>query len=110
MSTENNITFESDKFKYKSRVILGQTQVPGMTKFLLGMGIVKNEKQANTLLLSLALISLLLSIYVFAIFVFDVQLFNSTPVQTPEQIKLREEARERFNKIREQRQNTTNDR
>ncbi len=50
MSTENNITFESDKFKYKSRVILGQTQVPGMTKFLLGKGIVKNEKQAMSIL------------------------------------------------------------
>ncbi len=64
MSTENNITFESDKFKYKSRVILGQTQVPGMTKFLLGKGIVKNEKKAMIILSITTVLFLGLSIFI----------------------------------------------
>ncbi len=64
MSTENNITFESDKFKYKSRVILGQTQVPGMTKFLLGKGIVKNEKQAMRILSITTVLFLGLTIFI----------------------------------------------
>ncbi len=64
MSTENNITFESDKFKYKSRVILGQTQVPGMTKFLLGKGIVKNEKQAMSILSITTVLFLGLTIFI----------------------------------------------
>jgi hypothetical protein len=104
MSNENNLTFENDTFKYKSRVILGQAEVPKMTKFLMSKGIAKSEKTANILLLSITTLSLLLSIYVFAVFVFDVQLFNTTP----EQLQLREEARERFNQIREKRQNNTN--
>ena len=64
MSTENNITFESDKFKYKSRVILGQTQIPGMTKFLLGKGIVKNEKQAMRILSITTVLFLGLTIFI----------------------------------------------
>jgi hypothetical protein len=108
MSNENNLTFENNVFRYKSRIILGESRVPGITKFLLGKGIVKTEKTANTLLLFVTAISLMAAIYVFTVFVLDVQLFNRTLVQTPEQIQQREESRERFNKIREQRQNTLN--
>lgn len=108
MSNENNISFESDSIRYRSRSILGVPQVPKMTKFLMGKGVVKNEKQAQIALLSIAVLSLLLSTYVFASFVFDVQLFNQTPKLTEEQIQLREETAERFNKIREQQNKINN--
>ncbi len=64
MSTENNLTFEGDQFKYKSRVILGQSEVPKMTRFLMSKGIVKNEKQATTVLFLITLISFSLSGYI----------------------------------------------
>ena len=51
MSTENNFTFDENKYQIKSRVILGQSKVPGMTKFLIQKGIVKTEKTAHTLML-----------------------------------------------------------
>ena len=56
MSTENNITFENDNFKYKSRVIFGQSEVPKMARFLIGKGIVKNEKQAQGVLFGITLL------------------------------------------------------
>lgn len=59
----NNLTFESDKFKYKSRTILSTPQVPGMTKFLMNKGIVKNERQAIILMFAITIIFSGLSIY-----------------------------------------------
>jgi hypothetical protein len=61
------ITFnDNNNFKYKSRVILGQPKVPNMSKFLVGKGIVKNEKQALFIMLAftgLMIISTVLTIY-----------------------------------------------
>ncbi len=98
MSTENNITFESDKFKYKSRVILGQTQVPGMTKFLLGKGIVKNEKQAMSILSITTVLFLGLSIFIIYTNFFKEP---AVPTITPEQemfYNLERDALDKLNK------------
>lgn len=108
----SEITFnDNNNLKYKSRVILGQSEVPKMTKFLIGKGIVKNEKSAQNLLLWVTVSFLLASVYVFAIYVFDVQMFNPTPVQTleqtPEQIQRIKERRERVERLRQERLNNT---
>lgn len=105
MPTENNLTFDENKYKIKSRVILGQMETPGMIKFLIQKGIVKNEKTAQGILIAAACAFLLVSVYVFAVFVFDVKLFDKAPVLTPELIQAREE---RMQKIKEQRQNNIN--
>lgn len=85
----SEITFnDNNNFKYKSRVILGQSEVPKMTKFLIGKGIVKNEKSAQNLLLWVTVSFLLASVYVFAIYVFDVQI-GQTNVITEEQKDIR---------------------
>ena len=107
MSTSNNLTFESDNFRYKSRSILGQAETPKMVKYLLNKKIVKNEKQAQNILITITILFLLASIYVFAVFVFDVQLFNQTPQLTEGQIQQRQEAKDRFEKLRQERQNST---
>ena len=90
---------------YKSRSILSTSQTPGMAKFLINKGIVKNEKQARGILLTITTISLLASIYIFATFVFDIQIFNRTPQLTEEQIQ---QNRERLERLRQERRNTTN--
>ena len=60
----SEITFnDNNNFKYKSRVILGQAEVPKMTKFLMSKGIVKNEKQATGILFLITLLCFSLSIY-----------------------------------------------
>ena len=105
MSTENDLTFDENKYKIKSRVILGQAEVPGMAKFLLRKGMVKSEGAANSILVGLIIISLSIAAYVFAIFVFDVKLFDNTPVQTQEQIQ---SDKERMLQISQQIKNNTN--
>lgn len=62
----SELQFEENNFQYKSRTILGDPQVPKVIKFLLGNKIVKNEKQAQALLLAVVIISVLLAIYFFA--------------------------------------------
>ena len=66
MSTENDLTFDESKYKIKSKVILGQAEVPGITKFLLRKGIVKSERQA--LLLTIILILTMLSATVYIVY------------------------------------------
>ncbi len=56
MSTE--ISFDEDKYKIKSRVVLGKPQVPFMIRFLVNKKIVKNEKTAVILMIVLFLISI----------------------------------------------------
>ena len=70
----NDITFDENKYKIKSRTILGQAEVPGMTRFLLRKGIVKGEKGAHVFLLGIASLFFAVAIYVFAVFVFDVEI------------------------------------
>lgn len=89
MLTQNNISFDENKYQIKSRAILGQYEVPGMTKFLLKKGIIKTKKTAHTFLITFTILFLITSIYVFAAFVFDIKLKTSTT--STEQIKLREE-------------------
>ena len=103
INTNNNISFD-DNLKFKSRTIFGQSQTPGMTRFLMKKGIVKNEKQATIFMFTTSIIFFLLSIYVFIVYVFDIQLFNKTTV-TPEQIQAN---RERMEQIRNRAQNNTN--
>lgn len=63
---ENNLS-ESNRFK--SRVVLGIPQTPGMVNFLIGKGVIKNEKQAGNFLLALTCAFFLASIVIFVVFV-----------------------------------------
>jgi len=107
MSIENNISFD-DNLNFKSRSILGSPQTPGMTKFLINKGLVKNEKQANSLMIIITILFLLVAVYVFAKYVFEVDVFNKTPEPTLEQMQMREEAEQRFEQLKQQRSNNTN--
>lgn len=108
MSIENNISFDTDNTRFKSRTILGSPQTPGMTKFLINKGLVKDEKQANSLMIIITILFLLAAVYVFAKYVFEVNLFNKQPELTQEQIQRREEITERLEQLRQQRSNNTN--
>ena len=60
----SDITFnDNNNFKYKSRVILGQAEVPKMTRFLMSKGIVKDEKQATGILFLITLLSFSFTVY-----------------------------------------------
>ena len=52
----NNIQF--DEFKVKSRSILGQSESPAMIRSLVKSGLVKNEKQAFGLMVTLIVVFL----------------------------------------------------
>lgn len=78
MSIENNmidvstnnpsaspITFEESKFKIKSRRILGELEVPTMIRLLVNKRIVKNEKQAISLMLIFVILLILTTIFFF---------------------------------------------
>ncbi len=95
-----DISFEENKYKIKSRVILGQTQVPGMIKFLLNKGIVKTEKTAHALLLSITGLFLLAAVYVFSVYVLGVSMGNVDKVADKEKI---EQAKKRIEEIKKQR-------
>lgn len=56
MSTENNISFDDNKFKIKSRVIFGAPEVPSIIKIMVKKGLVKNENQAIRLILILIIL------------------------------------------------------
>ena len=103
MSTENNISFENDNFKYKSRVILGQAEVPKMTRFLIGKGVVKNEQSANVVLTTVTVISLLLSVLIFIVFVFDVNLSQKPEINQEAPV-----SKDRVEKLRQQRNSNLN--
>lgn len=106
MSTE--ISFDENQYKIKSRSILGASQVPAMTKFLLNKHIVKTEKSAHALLLGLTGIFFLAAVYVFAVFVFEVEIGDEAPKLTPEQLQIIQEKKERLQKIKIQNQNNIN--
>ena len=88
MSTENNLTFEGDQFKYKSRVIFGQAEVPKMTRFLIGKGLVKNEKQATTIMFT---VTILLFIASFVLIYINFFRQPSAPEISPEEQILMEQ-------------------
>lgn len=95
----NDIIFDENKYKIKSRSLLGQAEVPGMTKFLMRKGIVKNEKSANALLFAIITLSLLASAFVLMVFVFDMQIGNSNTA-SPEKIQA---GKERLQQVRQER-------
>jgi hypothetical protein len=86
MSTK--ISFDENKYQIKSRSILGESQVPAMTKFLLNNGIVKTEKTAHFLMLSGAGLFFLGAIYVFAVYVLGVNIGGNKTL-TPEEAQQR---------------------
>ncbi len=108
MSTENSISFDENKYKIKSRSILVQAEVPKMITFLTTKGIVKNEKQAQMVLLGATACFFIASIFVFMVFVLDVEVFNKNPQPTQEQIQMREERMQKMQQVREQMQGSTN--
>ncbi len=84
MSTEN-ITFDNDtNYKFKSRAVFGQAEVPGMTRFLLRKGIVKSEKMATNVLAACTILFLMAAAWVMAVFVFDIQIGSSASDQLKE--------------------------
>ena len=58
------IQFDESQFKLRSRRILGEPEVPGIIRFLVTKGIVKNENQAVTVLIGLVLIIGGVSVYI----------------------------------------------
>jgi hypothetical protein len=68
ISSPSSITFDESKFTIKSRRILGELEVPTMIKVLVNRHIVKNEKQAVTLMLALVVILIIISIFLFTKF------------------------------------------
>jgi len=105
MNINENIRFDNDSSAFKSRTILGASQTPGMTKFLMKRGIVKNEKQATVFMISISTLFFLLSLYVFIVYVFDIRLFNKQPTMTPEQIQAN---KERMQQMRDRARNNVN--
>jgi hypothetical protein len=59
-----DISFDENKYKIKSHVVLGQPESPKMVRYLISKGIVKSEKQALNILLILMLISISLTIFI----------------------------------------------
>ena len=108
MTMNNNISFDTDNSKYKSRSVLGSPQVPGITKFLLNKKLVKNEKQANMFMIVIAILSILLSTYVFAVHVFEIRLFEKKLELTPEQVQKIDQAKARRERVRQQQGINTN--
>lgn len=94
MSVDNNISFDEDNSNFKSRVILGAPQIPGVTKFLLHKKWVKDERQATNLMVILTILFLLISAYIFAAHVFDIKFFGAKSTITPEQIQANKERME----------------
>lgn len=54
--------------QFKSRVLLGQAETPGVVNLLLKKGIVKDENQAHKVLLGIILVSVIVAICVPIIF------------------------------------------
>ncbi len=83
-----DISFEDNSFKFKSRTILSESTVPGLTRFLLKKGIVKNEKQANIFMIFMSIIFFLAAGFVFIVFVLGI---NDNNRVTKEQIEINRE-------------------
>lgn len=60
-----SLQFDESKFKLRSRAILGEPQIPGMIRFLVGRRIVKTETQAITVLLIVAVLIIVASVFIF---------------------------------------------
>ena len=103
----SDISFEDNSFKFKSRTILSESTVPGLTRFLLKKGIVKNEKQANIFMIFMSIVFFCLAVYVFAFYVFDVRISNNIndSEAMKEKIQLN---KERVQKLRDQQLNKIN--
>jgi hypothetical protein len=95
MSNENNITFENDSVRYRSRSILGVPQVPKMVTFLTNKGLVKNERQAKAVLLGMTACFFVASIVVFMVFVLEVDINGGRGQTTVEEMQA---GRDRFEK------------
>lgn len=59
------VEFDESKFKLKSRAILGEPQIPGMIRFLVGKKFVKTETQAITVLLIITALIIGISVFIF---------------------------------------------
>lgn len=59
----NNLTF--DEYKYKSRSILSQSESPAMIRSLLKSGLVKSEKQAFGLMITMIIVFLASAGFIF---------------------------------------------
>ena len=65
---EDKVIFEEDnEFHMKSRRLLGKPETPGMVRFLLNTGIVKNEKQALIVLIGVIIVVVVATIWVFRV-------------------------------------------
>ncbi len=64
-TSASSITFDESKFKIKSRRILGELEVPTMIKLLVNKRIVKNEKQAISLMLIFVVVLIIATIFFF---------------------------------------------
>lgn len=84
----SDISFEDNSFKFKSRTILSESTVPGLTRFLLKKGIVKNEKQANIFMIFMSIVFFLAAGFVFIVFVLGI---NDNNRVTKEQIEINRE-------------------
>lgn len=102
----NDITFDENKYQIKSRTILGQAEVPGMTRFLLRKGIVKNEKAAQMTLLWSAIIFLGVSLIIFSVFIFDIRFTQGKP-EDPEAVMRRQAVKEKVLEMRNGKINNT---
>ncbi len=58
----SNVEFQDESSgQYRSRVVFGQPQTPAVIRFIVKTGIVKDEKKAGVLLISLISISFLVA-------------------------------------------------
>lgn len=87
----NNDDIQFDEFKIKPKAVLNQPQTSGMVRFLISKGIVKNEKQANYLLMAVTILFFISSIYIFITYVFDISILNKKSKLSPEQVRINKE-------------------
>ncbi len=64
-STSTTMQFDESKFKLRSRAVLGEPQVPGMIRFLVGKNLVKTETQAITILLIIIVLIIGVTVFIF---------------------------------------------
>ena len=64
MSNRLNVGFEEENNFSADRFVAASGELPMMVKLLLKIGVVKNEKQANYVLIGIAVCAVLLTIWV----------------------------------------------
>jgi len=77
MNTEN-ISFDDNKFKYQSRNVAGQSDVPAITRMLMRHGIVKTEQQGTMFMIGIIVLTLAATG-----FVMRTTLFPAAPEEAP---------------------------